>query len=201
MKSSIFPLTFFFLILSCIGPYIYGVHTEGGGWVRGRGLEIWHVFTNWQIYCSFLQMGSGLGVKNCWQLILKVTSIKKNAFSFSLLQHFTRILYIKFLSWEYLKELHQHSIYCALRKNVTEVYLEPSLTSMMEILCENSSRLILVNYFCKKGSIADVRLGSRYASGLLGAPYEMIPLNSFLLTYLHQNQFVFRFQKWKHCTE
>ena len=37
--------------------------------------------------------------------------------------------------------------------------------------------------------------------GLLGAPYEIILLNNFLLTYLHQNQFAFCFQKWKHCTE
>ena len=32
----------------------------------------------------------------------------------------------------------------------TEVYLEPSRTSMMELLCENRKRLLAVNYFCKK---------------------------------------------------
>ena len=52
-----------------MGPYIYDVHMEGGvggGGGRGWGLEIWHVYTNQQICCSFLQMGSGLGVKNCF---------------------------------------------------------------------------------------------------------------------------------------
>ena len=78
---------------------------------------------------------------------------------------------------------------------LTEVYLEPSRTSITEFFSENSYRLTVVNYFCKKRSIVDVRLGSKYASGSLGAPYEMTPLNSFLLQYLRQNQFAF------HCTE
>ena len=29
-------------------------------------------------------------------------------------------------------------------------YLEPSRTSTMELLCENSSQLLDVNYFCKQ---------------------------------------------------
>ena len=132
MKYAISPLTAFFQILSCMGPYIYDVHTEGGEWVRGWGLEIWHLFTNWQIYCSFLQMGSGLGIKKMflyfvnvitvWQLILKVTSIKRNVFSFSLLRFKPNILHanwrLNFFFREYFKELHQHSIYCVLWKNV-----------------------------------------------------------------------------------
>ena len=83
-----------------------------------------------------------------------------------------------------------------------EVYLEPSRTSMTEFLCKKSERLIVLNYFCKKWSIADVRLSSKYAGLLLlllllllGAPYKMMPLNSFLLTCLRQNLFLFRFQK------
>ena len=43
-------------------------------------------------------------------------------------------------------------------------------------------------------------IGFKYTSGSLGAPYEMTPLNSFLLQYLRQNHFAFCFQKWKHCT-
>ena len=42
--------------------------------------------------------------------------------------------------------------------------------------------------------------GFKYTSGSSVAPYEMTPLNSFLLQYLRQNHFVFCFQKWKHCT-
>ena len=48
--------------------------------------------------------------------------------------------------------------------------------------------------------IVDVRLGFKYTSGSLGAPYGMTLLNSFLLRYLRQNHFVFCFQKWKHYT-
>ena len=33
---------------------------------------------------------------------------------------------------------------------VSEVYLEPSQTSTMELFCENSWRLLAVNYFQKK---------------------------------------------------
>ena len=32
----------------------------------------------------------------------------------------------------------------------TEVYLEPCQTSMMELFCENTLRLVAVNYFLKK---------------------------------------------------
>ena len=34
----------------------------------------------------------------------------------------------------------------------------------MELFLENSSRLLAINYFCKKRSIADVELRSKYAS-------------------------------------
>ena len=37
-----------------------------------------------------------------------------------------------------------------------EAYLQPSRTSMMELLCEN----------LKKSVIVDIRLGSKYASGI-----------------------------------
>ena len=32
----------------------------------------------------------------------------------------------------------------------TEAYLEPNRKSTMELFCENSSRLLAVDYFCKK---------------------------------------------------
>ena len=35
---------------------------------------------------------------------------------------------------------------------VPEEYLEPSWTSTMDLCCENSGRLLTVNYFCKKAS-------------------------------------------------
>ena len=46
----------------------------------------------------------------------------------------------------------------------SEAYLEPSRTSTTDYFCENSQRLKVVNYFCKKSSITDVRLGSKYTS-------------------------------------
>ena len=45
-----------------------------------------------------------------------------------------------------------------------------------------------------KSSTVDVRPGSKYASGLLGALWQMAPLNSFLFQYLRQNQFFIRSQ-------
>ena len=47
-----------------------------------------------------------------------------------------------------------------------EAYLEHSRTSMMELFCKNSSLLKVVSYFCKKSSIVDVWLCSKYASKL-----------------------------------
>ena len=52
-------------------------------------------------------------------------------------------------------------------KNVmtlSEAHLEPSQTSTMKLFCENSKQLSVVNYFRKKNSIVNVRLGSKYAS-------------------------------------
>ena len=46
----------------------------------------------------------------------------------------------------------------------TEAYLEPIKTSMRKHFCKHSSQLQAINYFCKKSSIADVRLGSKYES-------------------------------------
>ena len=40
---------------------------------------------------------------------------------------------------------------------------------------------------------------NRCFSGLLDTPCEVMPLNNFILQYLHHKQFVFHFQKWKHC--
>ena len=70
----------------------------------------------------------------------------------------------------------------------TEVYLEQSWTFMMEL-------------FSKKLSLADIWLGSKYASGSLEAPCKMLPLNSFILQYLYHNQFAFCFWKGKHYIE
>ena len=53
--------------------------------------------------------------------------------------------------------------------------LQPSQTSMADQFCKNSQRLKIVDYFLQKGSITDVRLGSKYAS----IPY---------MTYLSKNQ-------------
>ena len=33
-------------------------------------------------------------------------------------------------------------------------------------------------------------MGSKYISGSLDAPFEMVPVNSFILQYLCHNQFV-----------
>ena len=56
-------------------------------------------------------------------------------------------------------------------------------------------------FFWQKSSIADVWLGSKYASDLLDALSKVAPLNSFVLQYLHHTQSVICFQKWKHFTE
>ena len=55
-------------------------------------------------------------------------------------------------------------------------------------------------FFCERHNCMKTNIKTYFdkkelLGGLLGAPYEIIPLNSFLLTYLHQNQFVFCFQK------
>ena len=66
----------------------------------------------------------------------------------------------------------------------TEAYLEPSQKSTMELFCENSWRLVAINYFCANAlSYVDVCLGSKYVSGSLDEPCEMAPLNSFILQY------------------
>ena len=78
---------------------------------------------------------------------------------------------------------------------LTEVYLEHSQASMMEFFAKIVNGLWLLTIFAKIMSIVDVRLGFKYTSGSLGAPYGMTPLNSFLLRYLRQNHFVFCFQK------
>ena len=49
--------------------------------------------------------------------------------------------------------------------NEPETYLEPSQKPTREHFCKNNSRLQALNYFCKKkGSIVDVRIGSKYSS-------------------------------------
>ena len=123
---------FLFKILSCMRPYIYDVHTEGGGEWGGGILKFSTCLLINRSIIHFCRWEVGWGSKNCfcffvnviivWQLILKVTSIKRNVFSFNLLRFnltfYTHTIKIKFFSWEYLKELHQHSIHCVLRKNV-----------------------------------------------------------------------------------
>ena len=103
----------------------------GGGW-RGGVLKFGTCLRINRSIVHFCRWEVGWGSKNCfcffvnviivWQLILKVTSIKRNVFSFNLLRFnltfYTHTIKIKFFSWEYLKELHQHSIHCVLRKNV-----------------------------------------------------------------------------------
>ena len=61
----------------------------------------------------------------------------------------------------------------------TETYLEASQTSKM---------YAAINYFYTNApSYVDVWLGSKYASGSLDEPYEMAPINSFILQYLFHN--------------
>ena len=48
-------------------------------------------------------------------------------------------------------------------------------------------------YFCKKHSLVDVWLSSKYTSGSLEAPCKMLPLNSFVLQCFCHKQFVFFF--------
>ena len=43
---------------------------------------------------------------------------------------------------------------------VPKVYLEPSRTSTMRLICKSRQRFLAINYFCKKNSIVDVRLDS-----------------------------------------
>ena len=70
----------------------------------------------------------------------------------------------------------------------TEAYLEPSQTYMMELFCENSWRLVAINYICKKAPwYIYVLLGYKCASDLLDEPYEMAPLNCFILQFLCHN--------------
>ena len=45
------------------------------------------------------------------------------------------------------------------------MYLEPSRTSRVERFCENSQRLVVVNYFLQKCSIVDGQLGSKCTFG------------------------------------
>ena len=41
-------------------------------------------------------------------------------------------------------------VFLIISEQVAEVYLEPSPTSTMEFFCENSWRVLAVNYCCKK---------------------------------------------------
>ena len=50
------------------------------------------------------------------------------------------------------------------------MYLEPSRTSRVERFCENSQRLVAVNYFCKNAPSWMVNL-------VLNAPLEILPGN------------------------
>ena len=52
-----------------------------------------------------------------------------------------------------------------------------------------------------KSSLVDVWLGSKYASGSLNTPCDMVALNNFILKYLCHHQFIFCFRKWKHYIE
>ena len=78
----------------------------------------------------------------------------------------------------------------------TEGYLEPSQTSTMELFCENSWPLVVINYFCTNTPlyVVDVWLGSKYASGSLDEPCEMAQLNSFILQYYVKTSLSFAFE-------
>lgn len=47
-----------------------------------------------------------------------------------------------------------------------KVYLRPSKTSLMELLCENSLWFLPVTHFCEKSSAIDVWQGTKYTFGL-----------------------------------
>ena len=78
----------------------------------------------------------------------------------------------------------------------TELYLEPSQTSTMELLRENSWPLVAINDFCTNAPlyVVDVWLGSKYASCSLDEPCEMAQLNSFILQYYVKTSLSFVFE-------
>ena len=118
-------------------PFLYGtIHLwrPYGRWAVGEGVGSWNLALVYELTDLLFIFADGkcVGIKKMflffvnviivWQLILKVTSIKRNVFSFSLLRFKPNILHanwrLHFFFREYFKELHQHSIYCVLWKNV-----------------------------------------------------------------------------------
>ena len=48
---------------------------------------------------------------------------------------------------------------------ISEVHLEPSRTPTMDCFLQKQLIVLSVDYFHQKGSIVDIRLDSKYASG------------------------------------
>lgn len=61
-----------------------------------------------------------------------------------------------------IKTKKSHRLFARFKK----VYLRPSKTSLMELLCENSLWFLPVKYFCEKSSAIDVWQGTKYTFGL-----------------------------------
>ena len=76
----------------------------------------------------------------------------------------------------------------------SQVILEPSRTSMMKLFRKNSKRFWL---FSRKNSIADVRLGSKYASSAGQKNYLNFVLK--FLVFVHQIMTIKRFMIWQCC--
>ena len=70
----------------------------------------------------------------------------------------------------------------------SQVFLEPNRTSMMKLFRKNSKRFCL---FSRKNSIADVRLGSKYASSAGQKNYLNFVLK--FLVFVHQIMTIKRF--------
>ena len=78
-----------------------------------------------------------------------------------------------------------------------EAYLEHSWTSMIELFCKNSWRLKVVNYFRKKSSIIDFRLGFKYASAWQSKPTWQMRL-TIEWTKWNLQKIIFKKLKWYH---
>ena len=108
------------------------------------------------------------------------------------------------LEWQYIKFIYTEHVvrvvllfYCDRRKfNLSSGFLFFCSWWLAEeyLFAAQIYDGALLQIFLQKCSLIDVWLGSKYTSGWLEAPYEMAPLNSFIL--LHWKKMIANFARF-----
>ena len=73
--------------------------------------------------------------------------------------HYAELTIKLYVIWQ--ATLHLRNGYGIVQESI-EVYLKPCQTSLMELFCENSQRILVLKYFFKKRSIAAVQHHLKY---------------------------------------